>query len=122
MSFNIATVKEVGNRLGANFAAYTPETLQRGMEVELEHGTRNAAKGWNVTDDDATKTAQIALAHLDERADYYERLDAAVEGDALIIPWNIVLLIAAIAIVLVLIYMMMRSSVATSASQDAVPA
>ena len=29
----------------------------------------------NVTDDDATITAKIALAHLEEISDYYDRLE-----------------------------------------------
>jgi hypothetical protein len=45
-----------------------------GMDIELEHGT--ITPDTNVTDDDPTKTAKIALAHLNEIPDYYTRLRA----------------------------------------------
>jgi hypothetical protein len=54
------------------------DQLRRGMEVELEHGLRDPAT--NVTDDDPVTTAKIALAHLRELPDYYDRL-AVMEGD-----------------------------------------
>jgi len=43
-----------------------------GMDIELEHGTISPTT--NVTDDDPTMTAKIALAHLNEIPDYYTRL------------------------------------------------
>ena len=49
------------------------EQLRRGMEVELEHGLRDPVT--NVTNDDAATTARIALAHLRELPDYYDRLE-----------------------------------------------
>ncbi len=58
--------------------AFDLETLRRGMTVELEHGRRSAET--NVTDDDPITTAKIALAHLRELPDYYDRL-ATIEGD-----------------------------------------
>lgn len=45
---------------------------QYGLNVELEHGTRN--KITNITKDDVYVTAKIALAHLIEFPDYYQRL------------------------------------------------
>jgi hypothetical protein len=48
------------------------------MDVELEHGLHDPAT--NVTDDDATVTAKIALAHLNEFPDYYTRLERMEEG------------------------------------------
>ena len=54
------------------------EQLRRGMEVELEHGLRDPMT--NVTDDDPVTTAKIALAHLRELPDYYDRLEL-MEGD-----------------------------------------
>jgi len=44
-----------------------------GMDVELEHGLRNAYT--NVSNDNPLVTGKIALAHLSEFADYYTRLD-----------------------------------------------
>lgn len=43
------------------------------MEVELEHGARDPQT--NVTDDDLVSTGKIALAHMKEFPDYYDRLD-----------------------------------------------
>jgi hypothetical protein len=43
------------------------------LEVELEHGLRDPAT--NVTGDDPILTGKIALAHLNEFADYYTRLE-----------------------------------------------
>lgn len=43
-----------------------------GMAVELEHGTRTP--DLDVTGDDPVLTAKIAIAHLREIPDYYERL------------------------------------------------
>ncbi len=44
-----------------------------GLNIELEHGKRNACT--NVTDNDEILTAKIAMAHLSEFPDYYTRLD-----------------------------------------------
>lgn len=42
------------------------------MNVELEHGKIDPRT--DVTHDDAIMTGKIALAHLYERPDYYQRL------------------------------------------------
>ena len=44
-----------------------------GMDVELEHGKINELT--NVTNDDPLLTGKIALAHLNEFPDYYDRLE-----------------------------------------------
>lgn len=49
------------------------EAFRKGMEVELEHGSRDPRT--NVTDDDPILTGKIALAHLRELPDYYDRLE-----------------------------------------------
>lgn len=54
------------------------EQFRRGMEVELEHGLRSPDT--NVTDDGLIQTGKIALAHLREFPDYYDRL-AVMEVD-----------------------------------------
>ena len=43
-----------------------------GLDVELEHGSRELST--NVTNDDEITTGKIALAHLNEFPDYYTRL------------------------------------------------
>ena len=49
-----------------------------GLEVELEHGSRDPQT--DVTHDDPLLTGKIAWAHLKEKKDYYWRL-ALAEGD-----------------------------------------
>lgn len=56
------------------------EAFRRGLEVELEHGTR--FRDANVTNNHPVLTGMIVLAHLKEMMDYYERLEVAeLEGD-----------------------------------------
>ena len=58
------------------------EALRRGLEVELEHGSRFPDA--NVTNNHPLLTGRIVLAHLKETLDYYERLEVAeIEGDLL---------------------------------------
>ena len=52
---------------------YDANEFYMGINVELEHGTIDPAT--NVTDDDPTVTAKIALAHLNEIPDYYTLLE-----------------------------------------------
>ena len=55
------------------------DQLRRGMAVELEHGRRDPLT--DVTNDDPLITAKIAIAHLRELPDYYDRL-AQIEAEA----------------------------------------
>lgn len=55
-----------------------------GIAVELEHGLANIVT--NVTNNDILITAKIALAHIREFPDYYQRL-AVMERDAMEF-WN----------------------------------
>jgi hypothetical protein len=58
------------------------EEFRRGLEVELEHGTRY--EDANVTNNHPILTGKIVLAHLKETMDYYRRIDVAeLEGDLL---------------------------------------
>ncbi|MEN6440405.1 MAG: DUF5661 family protein [Syntrophobacter sp.] len=58
------------------------ESFRRGLEVELEHGTRYPDA--NVTNNHPILTGKIVLAHLKETLDYYDRLEVAeLEGDIL---------------------------------------
>jgi hypothetical protein len=58
------------------------ETFRKGIEVELEHGTR--FEDANVTNNHPILTGKIVIAHLKETMDYYERIDVAeIEGDLL---------------------------------------
>jgi len=58
------------------------EEFHKGLEVELEHGTRY--EDANVTNNHPILTGRIVLAHLKETMDYYRRIDVAeMEGDLL---------------------------------------
>lgn len=58
------------------------EDFRKGLEVELEHGTRFADA--NITNNHPILTGKIVLAHLKETLDYYKRIDVAeLEGDLL---------------------------------------
>lgn len=79
--FTTEQAREAGEQIGIDWAAsrFDVEQLRAGMDVELEHGTRDPET--NVTDDDIVVTAKIARAHLNEFPDYYVRL-AAMEAEA----------------------------------------
>lgn len=64
--------KEVGDKLGIAWHEFDVDQFRRGMNVELEHGSRDPET--NVTSDDPIMTGKIALAHLKEFPDYYDRL------------------------------------------------
>jgi len=72
--FSLAEAKQIGDALGIDWHAFSIEQFQMGLEVELEHGTREPQT--NVTDDDPVITGKIAWAHLKEFPDYYTRLSA----------------------------------------------
>jgi hypothetical protein len=69
--------KAMGEQLGITWKEFDVEQFRRGMVVELEHGLRDPKT--NVTDDDLFLTAKIALAHLNEFPDYYDRLEEMEE-------------------------------------------
>ena len=71
--FTAEQAKQIGNQLGIKWDEFDVEQFRRGMDVELEHGLRD--KKTNVTNDDALATGKIALAHLNEFPDYYDRLE-----------------------------------------------
>jgi hypothetical protein len=73
--FTDEDARRIGEQIGidCNSEPFDVDQLRRGMEVELEHGRQDALT--NVTDDDPMVTAKIALAHLNEFADYYTRLE-----------------------------------------------
>jgi hypothetical protein len=72
--FSLAEAKQIGEALGIDWLAFGVKQFQSGLEVELEHGTRDTQT--NVSNDDAMITGKIALAHLREFPDYYTRLSA----------------------------------------------
>jgi hypothetical protein len=74
-SFTTEEAREIGEQIGIDWpsAPFDVEQFRAGMDVELEHGLHDPAT--NVTDDDPVVTGKIALAHLNEFADYYTRLE-----------------------------------------------
>lgn len=64
--------KLIGEQLGIDWSKFDLEQYRMGMEVELEHGTKDPLT--NVSNDDLLITGKIALAHLNEFPDYYTRL------------------------------------------------
>jgi hypothetical protein len=69
----------IGRKIGIDFKKIDLEQFRKGLEVELEHGTRFPKA--NVTNDDPILTGKIAYAHLLELPDYYTRL-AVMEKEA----------------------------------------
>ena len=73
------TILTIVNTKGMNIPL---EAFRKGLEVELEHGTR--FEDANVTNNHPILTGKIVIAHLKETMDYYERIDVAeIEGDLL---------------------------------------
>lgn len=71
--FTAEEARSIGQTLGIDWSKFDVEQYRMGLDVELEHGTVDGHT--NVTDDDPVMTGKIALAHLNEFADYYTRLD-----------------------------------------------
>lgn len=71
--FSSEEAKTIGEQLGIKWDKFEVDQFRRGMDVELEHGAENSLT--NVTNDDPLMTGKIALAHLNEFPDYYDRLD-----------------------------------------------
>ena len=72
-NFSFDEAKKIGEQLGIKWDKFDVEQFRMGMDVELEHGLCDP--GTNVTDDDSLITGKIALAHLNEFPDYYDRLE-----------------------------------------------
>lgn len=69
--FKMHDAMKAASTLGVTFDKYTPEEFLDGINLELEHGTIDETT--NVTNDDLIMTAKIALAHLNEYPNYYNR-------------------------------------------------
>lgn len=70
--FTAEEAKAIGEKLGIDWSKFDVEQFRMGMDVELEHGKVDPET--NVTNDDPLLTGKIALAHLNEFPDYYDRL------------------------------------------------
>jgi len=78
-NITVEVVEALGKLVGINWndVEFSPEDLLHGMIIEYEHGSKDPIT--NVTNDDPILTAKIALAHLNEKSDYYKLLKK-VEG------------------------------------------
>ena len=82
-TFTTNDARSIGEHLGIDWGSspFDVEQFRAGMDVELEHGTRDPET--DVTGDDPFLTGKIALAHLRELSDYYTRLARMeAEGEA----------------------------------------
>jgi hypothetical protein len=73
LAFTAEEAKAIGEKLGLKWDKFDVDQFKKGMEVELEHGSRDSLT--NVTNGDPLMTGKIALAHLNEFPDYYDRLE-----------------------------------------------
>lgn len=71
-TFNQIDAKRMGKDLHISWAKIDLSEFTRGLNVELEHGSKNPQT--NVTHNGGKLTGKIALAHLKEIPDYYTRL------------------------------------------------
>ncbi len=69
--YNMEDALFASNVLKLKFNKYTIEDFLEGINIESEHGLVNPDT--NITDDDIIKTAKIALAHLNEYPNYYNK-------------------------------------------------
>ncbi len=70
---NLTNAKQIGNDLGIDWNEVNLEEFLKGINVELEHGTKYPET--NITKNDQGLTGKIAWAHLKEFPDYYTRLE-----------------------------------------------
>ena len=70
---SIDEARRVGDAIGVDWNRFDLEQFRAGMDVEYEHGSHDPQT--DVTGDDPIVTGKIALAHLKEFPDYYERLE-----------------------------------------------
>ena len=69
--FKLKDILEVANKLNIDFSKFSLSDFITGINIELEHGL--ADPNTNVTNNNLLTTAQIALAHLNEFPNYYNK-------------------------------------------------
>ena len=62
---------DVARKLGITFNDFSFDDLKRGVIIEFEHGLVDIKT--NVTNNNLEKTTKIALAHLNEFPNYYNK-------------------------------------------------
>jgi hypothetical protein len=69
--FEIEDAVYASEVLDIKFDKFTILDFLEGINIELEHGTINSKT--NITNDDLIMTSKIALAHLNEFPNYYNK-------------------------------------------------
>lgn len=69
--FKMEDAINIARKLNVDFSKFSKDDFLTGLNIELEHGRINQFT--NVTDNDLEKTAKIALAHLNEFPNYYNK-------------------------------------------------
>ena len=69
--FKIKDILDVAKKLNIDFTKFSLTDFITGINVELEHGLIDPET--NVTNNNLLLTAKIALAHLNEFPDYYNK-------------------------------------------------
>ena len=69
--FKLKDILDVANKLNIDFSKFSLSDFITGINIELEHGLVDPLT--NVTNNDLLTTAKIALAHLNEFPDYYNK-------------------------------------------------
>ena len=69
--FSDNEIMNVAKYLNIDFTKFPFEDFKRGISIELEHGLQNIKT--NVTNNNLLETAKIALAHLNELPNYYNK-------------------------------------------------
>ena len=62
---------DTARQMGIKFDKFSFDDFYTGLNIELEHGLKNPAT--NITNDNLIMTAKIALAHLNEFSNYYNK-------------------------------------------------
>jgi hypothetical protein len=70
---SIQEARRVGAEIGIDWGEVDIDQFRKGMDIEYEHGSHDPQT--DVTHDDPILTGKIALAHLRELPDYYDRLE-----------------------------------------------
>jgi hypothetical protein len=69
--------RRIGDEIGVDWSRLELEQFRAGLDVEFEHGSHDPQT--DVTGDDPILTGKIALAHMKEFPDYYQRLERMEE-------------------------------------------
>ena len=69
--FSDNEIMNVARILNINFDKFSFDDFKRGIIIELEHGKINPVT--NITNDNLIMTSKIALAHLNEFPNYYNK-------------------------------------------------